>query len=87
MSRADSDHTGASLPSIGEEDRRELERLREIDREYRVTLQVLAVLTERYLQASGQAAVIISDLDLADQPDLIAHRDDARRIVSLTVTR
>lgn len=84
MSRGNDDQAGRTVDPGEREEERELDR---IDREYRVTLQVLAVLTERYLQASGQAMVIISDTDLANQPDFIAHRDETRKLISLTVTR
>lgn len=87
MSAPENDQPRVTLPPVGGEERRELERLREIDTEYKITLQVLAVVTERYLQATDQGQVIISDADLRSAPDFIAHRDDGRGRISLTVAR
>lgn len=63
----------------------ELTRLRQIDREYRVTIIVVAVLAERLLSVTGGDAIEISDSALHEAPDLRAWRDPERKSVMITV--
>jgi hypothetical protein len=63
----------------------DLSRLRAIEREYRMTLRVLAVVVERLL-GEGEH-VVITDEALADTPDLVAWRDEPRKQVVITVAR
>lgn len=70
-----------------DDDQRELVRLREIDDEYRVTLAVIAVLSERLIVERGESHLIVEDGDLRNAPDLIAHYDEQRRRIQLTVSR
>lgn len=65
----------------------ELNRLRDIEREYRITLRALAIVTERLLVATKSHAVEISDSAIESGPDLRAWRDEARRGVVITVER
>lgn len=83
----DDSSPAASVEPVEGDDRRELEWLRRMEPEYRVTLQALAVLTERYLKATGQSQVLISDQEMHNAPDFIGQRDDGRGRISLTVSR
>lgn len=78
---------GANLVPLAPEERRELERLQVIQDEYHVTLQVLAVVTERLRNATGEPLVLIRDDELAESPDLIARRDDPRHRIELSTSR
>ncbi len=52
-------------------------RLERIEREYLVTMRVLAVIVEQFLRLHAGEWVEISDALLADTPDLHAWRDSA----------
>lgn len=65
----------------------ELVRLRAVEREYRVTVNVLAVLAERLLAATHARRIEITDAAYADSPDLTAWRDEPNYMVVLTTTR
>lgn len=70
-----------------DDERRELERLRQIEPEYRVALQVVAVLTERLLAATAGTALVIDDDALAHSPDLVADRDVMLKRLKLSTSR
>lgn len=65
----------------------ELIRLRALEREYRVTVNVLAVLAERLMAATHASRIEITDEAYADSPDLNAWRDESRYMVVLTTSR
>lgn len=55
--------------------------------EYNTTVLVVAVLTERLLEATGAIYVQITDEALHQAPDLDAKRNQARRAVLLQTAR
>lgn len=65
----------------------ELVRLRGVEREYRVTVNVLAVIAERLMAATHASRIEITDLAYADSPDLSAWRDEPNNMVVLTTSR
>lgn len=65
----------------------EFARLRALEQEYRVTVKVLAIVVERLLDGSSGEHVVITDEALADTPDLVAWRDEARSQVVIAVAR
>ena len=62
----------------------ELVRLRHVETEYRVTLAVLSVLTERFLAVTSAEGVAISDEALRHAPDLEARRDGDRVVIKVS---
>lgn len=66
-------------------DTAEVARLRQIDREYRVVILVVAILAERLLSVTGGDAVEIADSALHEAPDLRAWRDPDRGAVLIAV--
>jgi hypothetical protein len=75
------------LPVRRSAQQRELANLRRMNVDYHVALQVLAVITERYLEATGEELALITDDQLKQAPDLVAHRDPDRRRISMRVSR
>jgi hypothetical protein len=65
----------------------ELVRLRAIEREYRTTVNVLAVVVERLLAATHATRIEITDAAYKDSPDLHAWREETTRLVVLTTAR
>ncbi len=65
----------------------ELARLTAVEREYHVTMRVLAVMAERLLALTGGEFVAISDDALADSPDLHAWRNNDTASVLIEVSR
>lgn len=65
----------------------QMARLRDLEKEYRVTLLVLSVLVEQMLRMTGGTSVEIADSALADAPDLNAWRNEQRYTVELAVSR
>lgn len=65
----------------------ELVRLRGIEREYRVTVNVLAVIAERLMAATHAVRIEITDQAYANSPDLNAWRDHGVHMVVLTTSR
>ena len=65
----------------------QMARLRDLEKEYRVTLLVLSVVAEQLLRNTGGTSVEISDTALADAPDLKAWRNEDRLTVEIAVSR
>jgi hypothetical protein len=63
-----------------------VERLCDLEVEYAVTIQVLAVLVEMVQQLSHSNEIQVSDSAVVDQPDLMAWRD-AEGTITLRATR
>lgn len=64
-----------------------LERLERIEREYLLTIRVLAVVVEQFLRHNVGEWVEISDEILADTPDLHAWRDSRNHRIVITTER
>lgn len=60
-----------------DDERRELEYLRQMEPNYRVAMQALAVAVEKLLGLTGGTTLDINDYSLQNCPDLIAARLDA----------
>lgn len=58
-----------------------------MEREYRITVRVLAVAVERLLALTGGDLVEITDQALAGSPDLRAWREPAKSAVLIAVSR
>ncbi len=65
----------------------ELERLRTIEREYRVTVLALAVVVERLLTLTGGDSIEIADATLMGAADLRAWRNARRSSVEISIKR
>lgn len=72
---------------IADEYAREFERLKGVEREYIVTVRVLAVVVERLLVLTNGKSLSITDEAIARGPDLEAYRDAPARTVVISVTR
>lgn len=65
----------------------ELARLRGVQREYSVTIRVLAVIVELLLLEVGGDTILITDETLDKSPDLRAWRVEEKEAVAITVER
>lgn len=72
-----------TIAELGEE----WARLKGVEKEYQVTVRVLAVLAERLLALTGGDVVTVTDRALAESPDLNAWRDTAITGVAIAVSR
>lgn len=75
------------FPTTVEVDTRRLAALEGARRELSATQTVLAVVTERYLKATGGDALVVEDAAFRDAPDLRASRDKDSGEVTVTVYR
>lgn len=71
----------SSIPS------EKLARLLATQREYNVTIRVLAIVVEMLLKVTGAEQAEIGDAAIQDAPDLKAWRDDPRNAVVIEVAR
>lgn len=65
----------------------ELERLRNVEREYRVTVRVLAVVAERLLAVTKAQELEVGADAMLDTPDLDAYLDPGRGVIVIKVSR
>lgn len=81
------DTAAGAFPQYTAEFVDELVRLKAVEREYIVTVRVLAVVVERLLVLTHGKSVSITDEALTACPDLEAYRDDPARAVVISVSR
>lgn len=65
----------------------EYQRLQAVEREYQVTIKVVAVLTEIVSRLTQGNRVEITDAMIADSPSLTAWRDEKRSTVVIETSR
>lgn len=85
---ASDDRSGTPAPLLRDVGPDAIEQqLTQLRGEHATTVAVVAILTERLLDATGGQMITITDEALHRAPDLNASRNDARKAVLLRVSR